>query len=73
LRLGGAGLERLWLAVGEVLGSGSQPDLCRTQATVRLAPGLVEGLLADPLGNHLVLVPGHHAARLRSWWETFIG
>ena len=73
LRLGGAGLERLWLAEGEVLGSGSQPDLCRTQATVRLAPGLVEGLLADPLGNHLVLVPGHHAARLRSWWETFIG
>jgi len=73
LRLGGAALERLWLAEGEVVASGSEPDLCRTQATVRLEPGVVEGLLGDPLGNHLVLVRGHHAGRLRAWWEMFVG
>ena len=73
VRLGGAALERLWLAEGEVVASGSEPDLCRTQATVRLEPGVVEGLLSDPLGNHLVLVAGRHEARLRGWWELFVG
>ncbi|MFH1331327.1 MAG: hypothetical protein ABIJ48_11820 [Actinomycetota bacterium] len=72
LRVGGIGLERLWLEEGEVVSSGSEPDLCRTQATVRLGPGVVESLLTDPLGNHVVLVPGHHGARLRSWWELFV-
>jgi len=73
LRIGGEQLRRLWLEEGEVVSSDHEPDLCRTQATVRLEPGVVEGLLAAPLGNHLVLVPGHHAARLRGWWETFVG
>ncbi|MBM3695595.1 MAG: hypothetical protein FJW79_06660 [Actinobacteria bacterium] len=73
VRLGGAGLDRLWLAEGEVVGSGSEPDLCRTQATVRVEGGALEDLLTRPLGNHLVLVPGRHAARLRSWWQMFVG
>ena len=73
LRLGGAALDRLWLAEGEVVASGSEPDLCRTQATVSLPPGVVEGLLTDPLGNHLVLVGGHHGSHLRGWWELFVG
>ena len=73
LRLGGTGLDRLWLAEGEVVASGSESDLCRTQATVSLPPGVVEGLLSGPLGNHVVLVPGRHGARLRGWWETFVG
>lgn len=73
LRLGGAGLDRLWLAEGQVVASGSEPDLCRTQATVDLDPAVVRTLLTDPLGNHLVLVRGHRAARLRAWWELFIG
>ena len=38
-----------------------------------LPPGAVEGLLTDPLGNHLVLVRAHHAGRLRAWWEMFVG
>lgn len=72
VRLGGPGLDRRWLADGEVVGSGDSPDLCRTQATVRLAPGRVAGLLDAPLGNHLVLVPGHHADRLDRWWHLVV-
>ena len=34
---------------------------------VTLAPGEVAELLARPLGNHLVLVPGLRAARLRDY------
>jgi L-fucose isomerase-like protein len=73
VRLGGRGLERRWLADGEVVGGGESPDLCRTQATVRLAPGRVGELLEAPLGNHLVLVPGHHAERLDRWWRLVVG
>ena len=40
---------------------------------MRLGPGVVGGLLTDPLGNHLVLVAGHHASHLRGWWEVFVG
>lgn len=72
VRIGGTGLDRLWLAEGEVVASGAEADLCRTQATVQLGAGRVEGLLTDPLGNHLVMVPGHHAGRLSAWWSAFI-
>jgi L-fucose isomerase-like protein len=72
VRVGGRGLDRCWLADGEVVRSGDSPDLCRTQATVRLAPGRVAELLEAPLGNHLVLVPGHHAERLGRWWRMVV-
>ena len=72
VRLGGRGLERHWLADAEVIGSGDSPDLCRTQATLRLEPERVAELLDAPLGNHLVLVPGHHAARLERWWRLVV-
>ncbi len=71
LRLGGRRLERIWVSDGEIVGSGAAEDLCRTQATVRLSEASVGELLRSPLGNHLVLVRGNHAARLRAWWEAF--
>lgn len=72
LRLGGKDLKRLWIAEGETLSTGEGPseDLCRTQVTVRLTLGRVDELLRRPLGNHVVLVPGAHAERLESYWET---
>jgi L-fucose isomerase-like protein len=73
VRIGGSELDRLWLAEGEVVASGAEPDQCRTQATVRLAAGRVEELFTDPMGNHLVMVSGHQAGRLGGWWSSFIG
>ncbi len=72
LRIGGVGLERVWLAEGELLHSGDAENLCRTQVKVRLTRGTVCDLLRAPLGNHLVLVQGRHARRLRSWQETML-
>lgn len=72
LRLGGVTMERLWLAEGDLVESGDAENLCRTQAKIHLTDGEVSELLRAPLGNHIVLVPGHHAARLRAWWETVI-
>jgi L-fucose isomerase-like protein len=68
LRIGGRGMDRLWLAEGEIVGSGAAEDLCRTQVEIRLTTdGRVTDLLRAPLGNHLVLVFGHHVDRLRGW------
>jgi len=68
LRIGGKELDRLWLAEGEILRSGDAENLCRTQAEIRLTNGgTVTDLLRAPLGNHLVLVFGHHLDRCQSW------
>jgi L-fucose isomerase-like protein len=64
-------MDRVWLAEAEVSASGSAENLCRTQALVRLTSGgRVSDLLRAPLGNHLVLVAGHHLARLHSWCRS---
>jgi L-fucose isomerase-like protein len=73
LRIGGKEMDRLWLAEGNIVQTGSAENLCRTQAEVQLARGGTVGdLLNAPLGNHLVLVPEHHMARLLGWWEMMI-
>ena len=72
LRLGGRRLDELFVAEGEAAPIARREDLCRTQVDVRLAPGAVDELLARPLGNHLVLVPGRHAARLTAFWDWAI-
>lgn len=69
LRLGGKRLEAIYLAEGEAVETERREDLCRTQLDVRLEPAAVSELLERPLGNHLVLVPGHVAARLRAYRE----
>jgi len=72
LRIGGVEMRRLWLAEGEIVAAGEAENLCRTQAQVHLSRGNVADLLRAPLGNHLVLVSGHHADRLHRWWEALI-
>eukprot|EP00887_Chlorella_sp_A99_P007422 scaffold2.g7422.t1 len=84
LRIGGRALDRLWVQEGFVpmampqhSGAGGasawSPQLCRTQAQVNLLGGraVVEGLLQQPLGNHLVLLRGHQKDVLARWWAQF--
>lgn len=72
LRIGGSMMDALWLAEGEVVSTGNAENLCRTQVRVTLSRGNVGDLLSAPLGNHIVLVYGHHADRLASWWESML-
>ena len=69
LRLGGANLERWWGTEGTLIENRHAPDLCRTQVKVRIPPPAVGELLEAPLGNHLVLVPGHVKALFREAFE----
>jgi L-fucose isomerase-like protein len=72
LRIGGKQMEQLWLAEGEIIQSGNAEDLCRTQVEISISQGNVSELLEKPLGNHLVLVQGHHLTSLLSWWKQMI-
>jgi L-fucose isomerase-like protein len=72
LRVGGCKLEQIWMSEGQILSSGCDENLCRTQVTVRLEGAEVHDLLAYPLGNHLLVIQGHHAKRLRMWWRIFL-
>jgi L-fucose isomerase-like protein len=69
IRLGGADLDRCWIAEGAIVDTGDDADLCRTQVTVALSRGIVDELLERPLGNPLVLAAGHHGTRLSRWWR----
>ncbi|MCU0261596.1 MAG: hypothetical protein MUE78_11300, partial [Ilumatobacteraceae bacterium] len=73
LRIGGRELDRYWIAEGHVEGTGDSPDLCRTQVDVQVLDTPVSSLLDAPLGNHLVMVHGHHRARIERWWQLAFG
>ena len=68
LRLGGDELENLWCENGEALPTTARSGRCRTQLNIRVDPHAVGEVLDHPLGNHLVVLYGHHAEALRSWW-----
>ncbi|MEL7667726.1 MAG: hypothetical protein AAGU73_05955 [Actinomycetota bacterium] len=72
LRIGGAAMNALWVAEGEIVSRGDAENLCRTQVDIELTVGDVSELLHTPLGNHIVLIRGHHAERLSDWWETML-
>ncbi|MEA2095548.1 MAG: hypothetical protein U9P73_02485 [Candidatus Cloacimonadota bacterium] len=58
-RIGGNNLNKVWLANGEIVRTSNENDLCRTQIEVKLNSEYnVSDLLTNPLGNHLIIVPG---------------
>ena len=58
-RIGGNDLDKIWLANGEITSTSKEEDLCRTQIEVKLNSDRdVADLLTNPLGNHLIIVPG---------------
>lgn len=72
LRLGGDELDRIWLAEGTLEKTPRLESLCRTQALVRTDPAALSQLLERPLGNHLVLIPGHRARLLQASRELIL-
>jgi L-fucose isomerase-like protein len=72
VRIGGARMERLRAIDGVLLRNTDHVDLCRTQVEIEVGRGPLQELLAQPLGNHLVVAAGHHAGVLRRWHEAMI-
>ena len=54
-------LPRYFVAEGQLVRNESKPDLCRTQQVIQLAdPTQTSYFLNHPIGNHHIIVPGHH-------------
>jgi L-fucose isomerase-like protein len=54
-------LSRCFIEEGELLYNQAKPDLCRTQQVIRLShPERTSYFLTAPIGNHHIILPGHH-------------
>ena len=54
-------LSRHFVADGHLVNNQSKPDLCRTQQVIKLYDKSQTGyFLKNPIGNHHIIVPGHH-------------
>ncbi len=73
LRIGGKMMDKLWICEGTLVQNGAAENLCRTQVEVKITKGgTVSDLLKAPLGNHVVVLLGHHRDRLLGWWEQML-
>ncbi len=58
-------LNRCFAADGQLLRNQYEPNLCRTQVVLKLRPEEARYFLTEPIGNHHIIIPGHHAALLQ--------
>ncbi|MFC2106018.1 hypothetical protein ACFLS0_04640 [Candidatus Bipolaricaulota bacterium] len=70
-RLGGERLDHLFVREGRLENSEFRNDLCRTQLRIRMSEP-VDELLHSPLGNHHILIPGHHRNAITRFWERHL-
>ena len=50
-----------FIAEGELIRNQAEPDLCRTQQVIKLSdPSMASYFLNDPIGNHHIILSGHH-------------
>ena len=61
-------LSRMFVAEGVLVENQSKPDLCRTQQVIQLSdPSQTTYFLNNPIGNHHIILPGHHAKILKEF------
>lgn len=65
-------LTRCFIAEGEVLRNSYEDNLCRTQVCVRLSPADARYFLTRPIGNHHILLPGHHKDLLEEFCASIL-
>ena len=59
-------LSRCFIEEGELVRNQAQPDLCRTQQIIRLSdPSKAHYFLTKPIGNHHIIMRGHHKGLLQ--------
>ena len=51
---------------GELIYNQYEENLCRTQVMLQLSPSDTRYFLTDPIGNHHIILPGHHKALLEA-------
>lgn len=53
-------LDRWFVSEGELLYNQYEDNLCRTQIAIRIPSEDAAYFLTDPIGNHHIIIPGHH-------------
>ncbi len=61
----GMGLDKAFIAAGNIVSRPQHAFACRTQVEVSLSAGEVEKLRHTPLGNHHLIIPGNVTALLQ--------
>lgn len=60
-------LQRHFIAEGQLARCQAAPDLCRTQMVIQLSqPAQASYFLTNPIGNHHIIIPGHHRQLLEA-------
>ena len=60
-------LSRCFVAEGQLVRNQAKPDLCRTQQVIQLADRRqTDYFLTHPIGNHHIIMPGHHRELLEN-------
>ena len=63
-------LSRCFIAEGELVRNQADPGLCRTQQMIRLKDKQQAGyFLNEPIGNHHIIMQGHHAEVLSEFFK----
>jgi L-fucose isomerase-like protein len=70
-RLGGERLDHLFIREGQMVEHDHREDLCRTQVRMEV-DGPVDELLDAPLGNHHVLLSGHHRKTIERFFRRYL-
>ncbi len=66
-------LTRHFIEEGELVRNQSKPDLCRTQQIIRLSDtAKTSYFLTAPIGNHHIILPGHHKDMLEELLKLII-
>ena len=55
-------LRRHFVSEGTLLRNQYEQHLCRTQVVLQLPPADARYFLTQPIGNHHIILPGHHRA-----------
>lgn len=66
-------LHRAFIAEGELFRNQYEANLCRTQVWLRLSPADARYFLTDPIGNHHIIIPGHHGSLLHEFVVGALG
>lgn len=70
-RLGGERLDHLFAREGQIEAAPFRDDLCRTQVRIQCQEP-VDELLSAPLGNHHILLAGHHRDTIERFYGRYL-
>ncbi|MBR6354818.1 MAG: hypothetical protein IKS01_03455 [Paludibacteraceae bacterium] len=65
-------LQEAYIHDVQLLRNQYAPNLCRTQVWVSADAGMRHYFRTRPVGNHHVLVPGHHEKAFREWLNNIV-